>query len=1278
MNKKSLKILKNSGEVAIVALVVLALVIGIVRSFFPFIDRYRPNIAEKISSVVHQPVTIGQLQTSWRSWSPAVRLANVQIYDKNTHQPLLHIKEVHISVNILASLLHWKWVPDKFFVSDTQLEIHQLDAISYDINGIRLDLPKFDHRRDVVQETLYWLATQGEFSFDHLTLNFYPKNASKLAFKNLDLQIQHGFFEQRVIASGVLVQAKPSPFRLTIRLKEDLDSSVRAKAYAVADNLDLAPFSQWLHGQNFSITQGHLPRIQVWANWKEDKIASIQSLFQLQQAQVSFSTAQQKKQELIGNFEGNILWENQDHGWSVAGNSIRMQLGNEVWPVHQFNFARTNNSQTTNLLAVDHLDVQQLSKEVLNTSLLTSDQMQMLDHIRPQGRLNDLFLQMVTKPQQASDYTLTVKMNQISTQVWEKIPAVNNLQGQLYLTSKRGHAELNGQNVSINLPKLESAPIRLASYQFIVDWLHAEDGWRITFRDSSFTSPGLNFKANMDLYLYDDDLGGPYIRLLGDFFSPDVHALRNFIPDRYFKAELAHWLQDALVKGNADGQLSLQGPVQHFPFDDNTGRFQILAQTHAIDFNYKKQWPLLQKVDSILEFDDRSLFAESRQAKILGQPLSFIHAEIPNLIKSDLSLTSSINTNARFAQRYILQSPLEKPLGEAFRSFTIDAPMHLNLNLQLPLYHDAKDGLQVDGKAKIFPGTLSLLGSTLKLQQFQGDIAFTENSVDADNLKGLWLTKPVTIVINTSGKEQGKPVVALRSQSKLAIADLVQLSNSPNIAKFLSGETEFTAGLVVRKLGGETKTVYTLDTNFQGVNIKLPDPWNKAAEEKAPTHMELQFIDQGKGIHILLNYKQQLSAAIVLEKKGETKWAFRGANLHLGAGNADFIDAPGISIEGNLAYLNWSRLSDYLNSLTKSSGAGKRSLKVNQVNLGFGELEIFGMKLSSARLRAQSTADAWNIQIDSPTIAGQMTVPKNLRQGITGNFQRFIIMSDSSSNSPTRINPGKIPPLNVHFDNLVYGSRSFGSVNITTFPSGNMLQIQKISANLPGFSLSASGQWQGYGQEQMTVLNGSYTAKDMGSILKKWQVTGSLLGAASKGSFSLKWLGPAYSPNLAKLDGKFSFTMNKGQILNIGQSSQAEMGIGRILNLLSLQSVPRRLSFDFSDLTTQGFPFDQMSGDFAIQDGNAVTNNTELKGPLAEVDTKGRIGLAAKDYNLILIIVPKVTGSLPVAATIVGGPVIGAAAWVANKLVEPVVGQIISVSYRVTGPWTNPVMEKAN
>ncbi len=136
---------------------------------------------------------------------------------------------------------------------------------------------------------------------------------------------------------------------------------------------------------------------------------------------------------------------------------------------------------------------------------------------------------------------------------------------------------------------------------------------------------------------------------------------------------------------------------------------------------------------------------------------------------------------------------------------------------------------------------------------------------------------------------------------------------------------------------------------------------------------------------------------------------------------------------------------------------------------------------------------------------------------------------------------------------------------------------------------------------------------------------------------------------------------------------EVKEGAGKLLNLFNLNSLQRRLSLDFTDLTKEGFSFDKMKGTFVISDGNAYTEDFVIRGSSAIIEISGRTGLVARDYDQLVIVTPQVSSSLPLAGALAGGPAVGAAVFLAEKLVGKEFNRMAQVRYKVTGSWDKPV-----
>ena len=65
-----------------------------------------------------------------------------------------------------------------------------------------------------------------------------------------------------------------------------------------------------------------------------------------------------------------------------------------------------------------------------------------------------------------------------------------------------------------------------------------------------------------------------------------------------------------------------------------------------------------------------------------------------------------------------------------------------------------------------------------------------------------------------------------------------------------------------------------------------------------------------------------------------------------------------------------------------------------------------------------------------------------------------------------------------------------------------------------------------------------------------------------------QWKGSIEDFTFASTQGDLQFTILNGQINELDKRTQA---IGQVLGLLSISSIPKRLSLDFSDFFSKGF-----------------------------------------------------------------------------------------------------------
>ena len=168
----------------------------------------------------------------------------------------------------------------------------------------------------------------------------------------------------------------------------------------------------------------------------------------------------------------------------------------------------------------------------------------------------------------------------------------------------------------------------------------------------------------------------------------------------------------------------------------------------------------------------------------------------------------------------------------------------------------------------------------------------------------------------------------------------------------------------------------------------------------------------------------------------------------------------------------------------------------------------------------------------------------------------------------------------------------------------------------------------------------------------------------------ISWQGAPYDYRIDILDGKLDINSDKGRL------SSVEVGAGRLLGVLNVENLRRRLLLDFSDLSEEGFAFDEIDADMSIKQGTATISKFIMPGPSATIRLQGELGLVKQDVDMKMSISPAVGGNLAVAGFVLGGPAGGVVTYLASKAIKEQMDKTSNYQYTISGLWEDPVVDK--
>ena len=265
----------------------------------------------------------------------------------------------------------------------------------------------------------------------------------------------------------------------------------------------------------------------------------------------------------------------------------------------------------------------------------------------------------------------------------------------------------------------------------------------------------------------------------------------------------------------------------------------------------------------------------------------------------------------------------------------------------------------------------------------------------------------------------------------------------------------------------------------------------------------------------------------------------------------------------------------------------------------------------------------------------------------------------------------ELPTLDVTVDELQIAGRTLGRLGLVARPQQRDWRIERLVLITPESQLTVDGTWQSWLTQPRVQANVRFEVSDIGRLLTRWGYPEGVRRGTAKIEGNLAWSGSPQSLDYPSLTGNFVLDAAKGQFLKL------EPGIGKLLGILSLQSLPRRITLDFRDIFSEGLAFDEIVGAVKVVKGVASTDNLRITGPAARINMIGQVDLARETQVLRVKVNPQLSDTMSVAGALIGGPVAGVAAFIAQKLLKDPLDQIAAYEYDVTGTWSDPVVAKA-
>lgn len=774
---------------------------------------------------------------------------------------------------------------------------------------------------------------------------------------------------------------------------------------------------------------------------------------------------------------------------------------------------------------------------------------------------------------------------------------------------------------------------------------------------------------------------GPFIDLNVVISRLSPRDPRHWLPKSGLGPNTRRWLEQALVGlDQARAETVLYGQPLSWRKRVPHGALESHVTFRGLTLDYAPDWPPARQTRGALVFLGESLWARVDRSEIAGQALHAPSVRIRHLRAAEIELElESLDADAAGLATLSASFPLDAA-RLALEQMQWSGAGSATARLWLPVRH-LRDWRLI-GTVALEGARLGLPAPDIVVEAIHARIPFTRErfgpAVISAELGGAltearldaWLMPQFELSLDGNFAPQGLIPGSWRQRV-------------PELNTAIQGRSELSIRLGHNSDSYGDGLRLDVASQLQGVSVDLPAPLQKSATQRWPLRLTLPLGDESRPAQFEL---EPLGSGLVLGNGPALQFG-----LALGDATARLPVAENFIVDGRVDQLD---LAAWVALLARAfaapvNGAAERDVRGDPggdssdfsgwLQLRVDELRLGDSRLGSADLRLERELNYWRFHAHGERMDGSVRLPTSLagEQNLVADFERLdwpgvSAEVDELPAAASSIDPTRIPALNLSIRQMRWGDLDLGLVRVSSHRSAEGLEIEGLSAIAPALELSGSGRWVRAAAAEalpQTWINLRLNSDNLGQHLRQAGFDLALERGVAALEFAGRWPGSPVDFALRRVSGMLGVRIHDGTI------PSASPGAGRVLGLVSLNSIPRRLRLDFSDVFSDGLGFDRINGDFVLTDGMAQTDNLKIEAPSAEIRISGLTDLGAQIYDQQVAVRPGLSATLPVIGALAGGPIGAAAGAALQQIFSGPLKGMSEIRYSVTGSWDEPQIE---
>ncbi len=1219
-------------------------------------DTYLVNIENFFFERFNQQATVSGARLGWRGYGPEVRLRHVQLLDSDTGKQSLAFKEVALGIDLFRSFLSNRPAISFLNLIGAHFYLQQQPDDTWRFAGIPLMSQSGPKSPVLITEQLGLQNVVIILNEIQIETQYYQANSEVYYIKELDLS--HRARRLKLAGEVELPPNLGRRFWVSGWVSEELLLSKpwQGELYVEGDYINLGYWQRYLTTDLIELRKG-IANTKVWTQWQSGKLQRARG--EVIASQGYIVAEQWDLSAPLQQFSTQFDWFWQADKWDVIFESLQFQ--SDTVAAHGMHFsleqqaAADETAQASkHVVRVAKAQIEHLHGILKLAPTLAPETLARLNEIEPSGKITDGVLELY--PQAIEDkIKFSGRVDNLKLSPSSPFPGMDGIDARVVASASSGEVELVTREGHVWFEHHYVEPFSIGEASGTVRWLRRPQGLEVVAEGFRIQSEKLSARGQFKLNLAD---AGPQI----DFHLLVDHAqlrhLDEYIPLSVQAAKSRRWLNQAFQGGELlNAEVSVKGPLAAFPFSKGEGEFHASGEIQAGELNYAAGFPAAKEITANFNIVNADLEVQTSHAKTYGIVVNQGQLRIANLFRLPLKLKLTLEGAGPAADgfRYLTQTPLNQGVGALFPE--VDAQGAFNLKLTFEKVLKKNTLPKLSGEIALQGNQVHFPKWFLPLESLQGNLKFTETGLSSERLTGQLFGGSFTSTIEHE-ISQHTNLMRFSTQGESEFSQIADYFELPPLLN-MQGGSDYRSQIQISRIPGERETEIDLliESKMTGVELLMPAPLRKSQQTSLPMRVK---------------WKKNRS--------GASKWqASLTDDLYF---NYDINPRGQGSGELKLRHLDVAEWQPVLRSLSNrqstQAAAGAHQFQVMTIEVD--ELNLFGNLYQSPKLVFRLEKPEWYLGIQHADIDGGIRFPVTGRRSplkvdfARADLEQWFDFGSHQKESPeqTGMDPGAIPSIEFDIRSLIIGERKIGRLVGRLDAKKGGVHLSKFDWRASHQQLSAQGSWIKLPQSRQQ-LDFSLTSKidDVGAALDELGIPDRIAEGKGRLSADLSWLGPSQDLfRASQLNGQAAMEMKDGRILN------ADPGPGKVLGIFSVSSLPRRLLLDFSDLFASGLSFDKATAQIKFNEGLAQTESFDIHGPAAQIEITGFTNLSQREFNQKITVVPNIGGTLPVAGAIAGGPGLGVLLYLGQDLVNKRLGRLIHYDLSLTGPWSEPKLER--